>query len=154
MDRINFQHYTCDHPRSLIKSIPYSQALHLKKFCTKVLEPFKNLPVLKESFRNVGFNEKILDTELQRLSEIEGNALLAPKSKEKDQNRILFLERNIAYQVNKNLVDLIESKKILNGKVVLKNNNKKQHYCRPRFTRGDDICCQQILKTNTFSFIS
>ena len=151
---LNDCHFTIKfyHPRSLIKSIPYSQALHLKKFCTKVLEPFKNLPVLKESFRNVAFNEKILDTELQRLSEIEGNALLAPKSKEKDQNRILFLERNIAYQVNKNLVDLIESKKILNGKVVFKNTNKKQHYCRPCFTRGDGICCQQILKKNTFNF--
>ena len=54
-------------------------------------------------------------------------------------------ERNIAYQINKNLGDLIESKKILNGKVVRKNNNKKQQYCRPGFTGGDDICCQQIL---------
>ena len=90
MDRINFQHYTCDHPRSLIKSIPYSQALQLKKFCTKILDPFKNLPVLKESFRNVALNEKNLGTKLQRLSEIEGNALLASKSKEKNQNRIRF----------------------------------------------------------------
>ena len=47
--------------------------------------------MLKESSINRGFNEKSLDTEFQRLSEIGRNALLAPKSKEKDQNRILFV---------------------------------------------------------------
>ena len=46
--------------------------------------------MLKESFINRGSSEKKLDTEFQRLSELERNALLAPKSKEKDQNRILF----------------------------------------------------------------
>ena len=39
-------------------------------------------------------NEKFLDTEFQRLSEIERDALLTPKSKEKDQKRIPFV---IAY---------------------------------------------------------
>ena len=38
-----------------------------------------------------GFNPKFLDTVFQRLSEIERNALLAPKSKEKYRNRILFV---------------------------------------------------------------
>ena len=32
-DQRNFLHYTSAHPRSLIKSIPYSQALRLKKIC-------------------------------------------------------------------------------------------------------------------------
>ena len=31
-----------------------------------------------------------------------------------------------------------------------KNNSKKQLYCRPCLTRRDNICCQQVLKTNTF----
>ena len=38
-----------------------------------------------------GFNPKFLDTVFQRLSEIERNALLASKSKEKYRNRILFV---------------------------------------------------------------
>ena len=37
-DRRNFLHYTSAHPRSLIKSIPYSQALHLKKICAETSE--------------------------------------------------------------------------------------------------------------------
>ena len=36
-------------------------------------------------------NENFLNTEFQRLSEIEGEALLAPKSKEKDLNRTSFV---------------------------------------------------------------
>ena len=107
--------------------------------------------MLKESFINRGFNEKFLDTEdreFQRLSEIDRDALLAPKSKEKDQNRIPFVitynktlqnvkqiinkhwhllqihlnlrttfeqEPMIGHRRNKNLGDLIGSKKILDG---------------------------------------
>ena len=141
--------------------------------------------MLKESFINQGFKEKFLDTEFRRLSEIERDALLTPKSKEKDRKRIPFIatyynktlpnvkqiinkhwhllqinsnlriafeqEPLIAYRRNKNVGDLIESKKILDGKVVRKNNSKKQLYCRPCLTRRDNICCQQVLKTSTFT---
>ena len=141
-----------------MKSIPYSQALRLKKICAETSELLKNLQVLKESFINRGFKEKFLDTEFQRLSEIERDPLLTPKSKEKDQKIIPFIttynktlpslkqiinkywhllpinsnlrtafeqEPLIAYRLNKNLRGLIGSKKILDGKVVRKNNSKK-----------------------------
>ena len=75
----------------MIKSIPYSQALRLKKIYAETLQISKNLQVLKESFINRGFKEKSLDIEFQRLSEIERDALLTPKSKEKDQKRIPFI---------------------------------------------------------------
>ena len=56
--------------------------------------------MLKESFTNRGFKEKFLDTEFQRLSEIEKNALLTPKLKEKDQKRIPFITTyNKTYQI-------------------------------------------------------
>ena len=35
--------------------------------------------------------------------------------------------------------------------LVLKNNSKKQLYCRSSLTRRDNICCEQVLKTNTFT---
>ena len=47
--------------------------------------------MLKESFINRGFKGKCVDTELQRLLEIERDALLTPKTKEKDQKRIPFI---------------------------------------------------------------
>ena len=49
-------------------------------------------------------------------------------------------EYTIAYRPNRNLCDLIGSKKILGGKVVCKNNKKKQLYCRPYLPRRDNIC--------------
>ena len=45
-DRRNFLHYASAHPRSLIKSIPYNQVLHLKKVCTETSEVSKNVQVL------------------------------------------------------------------------------------------------------------
>ena len=51
-------------------------------------------PNLKKSFINRGFKENFLDTHLQLLSEIERNALLAPKSKEEHQNRVPFVLPN------------------------------------------------------------
>ena len=108
--------------------------------------------MLKKSFIYRGFNEKFLDTEFQRLSEIGRDALLAPKSKEKDQKGIHFVITysktlpNVKQIINKhwyllkinsnlrtafeqepiiignlNLGYLIESKKILNDKVIRKN---------------------------------
>ena len=49
-------------------------------------------------------------------------------------------EYTIAYRPNRNLCDLIGSKKILGGKVVCKNNKKKQLYCRPCLPRRDNMC--------------
>ena len=57
----------------------------------------------------------------------------------------------ITYRRSKHLKDLTGSKRILDSKAVRKNNSKKQLYCRPCITRRDNICCQQVLKTNIFT---
>ena len=56
----------------------------------------------------------------------------------------------IAYRQNKSLGDLIGSKKTLDDKAVHKNHSKKQLYRRPFLTRTSNICCKQVLKTNSF----
>ena len=62
------------------------------------------------------------------------------------------LKPMLAYKnKNKNFGDLTGSKNILDGKVVHRNNSKKQLYCRPCLNRRDNICCQQISKTNIFA---
>ena len=95
-----------------------------------------------KNFQIQNFNkyQKSRETHYQRQSpktkiEIEINSNL----------RTVFEEEPIiAYRRNKNLCDLIENKKILDGKVVCKNNSKKQLYCRPCFTRRNNIFCQQV----------
>ena len=39
----------------------------------------------------------------------------------------------------------------MDGRALRKNKSKKQLYCRPCFTRRDNICCQQVLKTVGFT---
>ena len=57
----------------------------------------------------------------------------------------------IDYRRIRNLHELIGSNRILNDRVVRKNNiEKKQLYCSPWHTRKDGLCCQQVIKTNHF----
>ena len=57
----------------------------------------------------------------------------------------------IKHRWNQNLEDLIKSKEILAGKVERIYINKSPLYCRLCFARRDNICSQQVLKTNTFT---
>ena len=68
--------------------------------------------------------------------------------------RNAFLDKPVvAYKRNKNLRDLIGSNKLFNNKVIRSNNmkRKQQLYCSPCKTRRDNLCCQQVVRTNTFT---
>ena len=57
----------------------------------------------------------------------------------------------IAYKRNRNLKEIIGSNKILNNKVIRKKKAEKKHlFCSPYYTRRDNLCCQQVEKTNVF----
>ena len=73
------------------KEYTNSQALRPEKMCTETSEFSKNLQMLKKSFINRRFNENFFDAKFQLLSETKRNALLVPKSREKNQNRISFV---------------------------------------------------------------
>jgi peptide-methionine (R)-S-oxide reductase len=58
---------TSCHPRHIISSIPYSQALRIKRICTDhdtLLDEMKNL---KGFFTNRGYDEKEVETSIQRV---------------------------------------------------------------------------------------
>ena len=59
-DRRNFLDSTSAHPKPLINSIPFSQALRLKKICSETPELNKHLHELKESFINRDYKEHFL----------------------------------------------------------------------------------------------
>ena len=58
-DPRNFLHYTFAHPRSLIKSIPYSQVLRLKKNQCQNFRAFKESASVKGIIYKSGFQGKI-----------------------------------------------------------------------------------------------
>ena len=56
-----------------------------------------------------------------------------------------------AYNRNRNLKEIIGSNKILNNNVIRKKKAEKKHlFCIPCYTRRDNLCCQQVEKTNVF----
>ena len=61
----------------------------------------------------------------------------------------------VAYRRNKigaNKIDLIGANKIPNNKKVIKNTTTKtQGSSKPSNTRRNNLCCQQVIKTETFS---
>ena len=57
----------------------------------------------------------------------------------------------ITYKGNRNLKEIIGSNKILNNKVIRKNKAEKKYlFCSPCYTRRNNLCCQQVEKTNVF----
>ena len=57
----------------------------------------------------------------------------------------------ITYKGNRNLKEIIGSNKILNNKVIRKKKAEKKHlFCSPCYTRRNNLCCQQVEKTNVF----
>ena len=79
---------TSAHPRSLINSIPLSQALCLKKICSETSELNKRLNELKESFINRGYKNHFLTDQFNRISEVTREALLSSKQKIANKPRI------------------------------------------------------------------
>ena len=88
MDQRNFLDPTSVHPRLLIKSIPFSQALWLKKTWSEKSEVNKHLDELKESFINCGYKENCLTDQFNRISEVKRKALLTSKPKTENKPRI------------------------------------------------------------------
>ena len=57
----------------------------------------------------------------------------------------------IAYKRNSNLKEIIGNNKILNNKVIRKKKAEQKHFFwSPCYTRSDNLCCQQVEKTNVF----
>ena len=80
-DRANFLDPTSAHPKSLINSIPFSQALQLRKICSETSELNKQLNELKESFINRVYKENFFKDQFNRISEVTREALLTSKQK-------------------------------------------------------------------------
>ena len=105
-DRRNFLDPTSTHPRSLINSIPISQALQLKKICSETSALNEHLKELKESFINRGYKKHFLTDQFKRISEVTTEALLSSKQKIENKPRIpLVLKFNITLPNIKKIID-------------------------------------------------
>ena len=105
-DRSNFWHYKLAHPKALKDSIPYSQALHIKRICSETSEVIKNLKDLKDAFIRRGYHSKILDHHFERAMNVDRKMLLENKEKTSTQGNLpLVLTHNKTLSNIKNVID-------------------------------------------------
>ena len=70
-DQQSYLHAHSDHPKSLKRSIPYSQALRIKTICSTLTEYIKHGAILKQNFIERGFEENILNDEIDKVDNID-----------------------------------------------------------------------------------
>ena len=77
-DLQTFLNINSEHPNSLKAGIPYSQALRIKRICSKTTT-FE----LKERLVNQGYNKKSIDQQFSKVKKIDRNELLKEKTHDK-----------------------------------------------------------------------
>ena len=80
-DRKSYLHFTSEHPKHLIKSIPYSQALRIKKICSDEDDLKQQLKNLHSSFLKRGYKEEKLKEDIEKVTHLDRMTLLSPKEK-------------------------------------------------------------------------
>ena len=89
-DRQNFLHYKSEHPPALKKSIPYSQALRIRKICNKDIDFEDDCIKLAGTFQSRGYNKTFIEEQIRKAAETPRSDLLKEKIKE-PATRIPFI---------------------------------------------------------------
>ena len=69
------------HPKHCFKSIPFSQAIKVKKICSTVETTKQRLGDLHHLLKRRGYNDKVIESGFSKASEIDRNDLLGYKEK-------------------------------------------------------------------------
>ena len=79
--RLNCLHYKSAHPKALKDSLPYSQALCIRRICSETSEAIKHLKDLKDAFIIWRYESKILHHHFRRAMSVDRKILLENKEK-------------------------------------------------------------------------
>jgi hypothetical protein len=129
-DRPAYLHSNSYHPKSLIKNIPYGQALRAKRICTEEKDLKQALDTLKANFQKRGYKEQLINEQFSRISQKQRTELLTYKE-DPGTNKIKFMttyNRNLPnikttidknwdiLQTNERLANIFKDKPILTFK--------------------------------------
>ena len=90
-DRHNFLHQKSYHPPSTKKSLPYSQALRIKKICSVKEDFISGIEKLKKQFYARGYDEALVNESVERAMVKDRKDLLAPRTKEDRKIPLTFV---------------------------------------------------------------
>ena len=82
-DRQNYLHLKSEHPPSLKKSIPYSQALRIRKICHDEKYFNENCEKLAATFKNRGYQEDFINQQIIKAAGVARKQLLKEKKTSK-----------------------------------------------------------------------
>ena len=78
---INTFHPVSCHPKHCFKSMPFSQAIRVKRICPTVETTKQRLGDLHHHLKRRGYNDKVIESGFSKASEIDRNDLLEYKEK-------------------------------------------------------------------------
>ena len=81
IDLQSYLNASSDHPKSLKRSIPYSQALRIKTICSTLTKYKNHCAILKQNFIERGYKENILKGKIDKVDNIDRKDLLSKKEK-------------------------------------------------------------------------
>ena len=132
-DGQTFLNINSEYTKSLKNSIPYSQALRIKRICSNKKDFDHHSRDMTEKFLKQGYDQKLFDEQLEEIDKLVRDDLLQKKDKEQQDPKCIpwiltysrFLSNLTAVvrknwnvlQTNKNLKEIIENTRIKNGKV-------------------------------------
>ena len=93
-DRQNYLNAHSEHPKSLIDSIPYSQALRIKRSCSSQQEFLNHTGKMIKQFQKRGYDILFIEQQINKANLQEREQLLKEKKKETATNIPLSLKCN------------------------------------------------------------
>ena len=81
-DRQIFLNINSEHPKSLKNSIPYSQALRIKRICSNKKDFDHHLRELRERFLKQGYDQELVDEQLEKVDKLVRDDPLQEKDQE------------------------------------------------------------------------
>ena len=89
-DRQSYLHADLEHPRSLKESVPYTQALRVKRICSTNSEFEAHINTIKDQFVKRGYEKTLIENHIEKVAKLDRSVLLAEQNKNKKALSVLI----------------------------------------------------------------
>ena len=138
-DRQNYLHARSEHPKLLKDSMPYSQALRIKRICSSQQEFLSHTAKMINQFQKRGHDRSLIEQQINKANLQERKQLLNEKKKETAKNIPLSFKYNITLPKIKEIVMTLASSA---HKTKFRNKNLRDII-------GTKLSQKEIYKQNT-----
>ena len=138
-DRQNYLHSRSEHPKLLKDSMPYSQALRIKRICSSQQEFLNHTAKIINQFQKRGHDRSLIEQQINKANLQERKQLLNEKKKETAKNIPLSFKYNITLPKIKEIVMTLASSA---HKTKFRNKNLRDII-------GTKLSQKEIYKQNT-----